>query len=113
TDQTIWLRRAEVDQPVVISFVAKPSQLRVSNRHRIGGTIHYGSVDAVAVHVNEAQLGGGRTQLAFTHNAAALDRPHGAAPLCGCVVTVWAEGLAFPSPERSLFVLHDPRTALA
>src|SRR5262245_52749137 len=101
-DQALRLRRAEVDQPVVISFVANPSQLRVRDRHRIGGTIHDGSIGAVAVHVGQAQLGGGRTQLAFAHHAATFDRPHGAATLCGCVVTMRAKGLAFPGPERSL-----------
>src|SRR5215475_6044146 len=112
-DQSLRLRGAEVDQPVVISFVAKPSQLRVRDRHWIGGTIHDGSVGAVAVHVGQAQLGGGRTQLAFAHHATTFDCPHGAATLRRGVVTMRAEGLTFPSPEGTFFILHDARAALA
>src|SRR5262245_58211548 len=40
TDQTFRLRHTEVDQPVVISFVAAPPELRIGDRHRIGGAIH-------------------------------------------------------------------------
>ena len=112
-DQTLGIRRAEVGQPVIIGFVAAPPELRVADCHRIGGTIHDGSFRAVAVHIGQTQLGGGRTQLARAHDAAAFDRPHGATTLRGSVVTMRAEGLTFPGPVGAFFILYDLRSILA
>ena len=112
-DQALGLGSAKVAQPIIISLIAVPPQLRVGNRHRVGRTVHDRSVRAVAVHVGQTKICGGRTQLPFAHHAAALDRPHGAAALCGCVITMRAKGLTFPRPARAVFRFHHPRSAFS
>ena len=115
TDQALGRGGAELREPVVVGAVAYTTNIGILDQERDDRAVHDRRVDAVPVHVRQAQRRRRRAEHTVLEHAATVDRGPASAPGAGRSGTPAPElpPVVPAHPGRAIARLHDLRGPVA
>src|SRR5215470_17660001 len=106
---------AELGEPIVVGAVAYATKFGILDQKRDDRAVHHRRVDAVPVHVRQAQRRRRRTEHTVLEHAATVDRGPAPAPSAGRAGTPTPQlpPVVRADPGRPVVCLHDFRGSVA